>query len=184
MFKNTELQIDCILRSLSETMAWCELKRMGPPVTRFRSPELNPDGNLNPAPDSLFIVETVCRRRAELLTVCKAPSFHELKKEGQLLVFYPNLSLFDGAAELSSDGYFNSNNEPPWDTWVYFDETPPFEDEDYRFFLFSWVPNSYLSIAQRGMNANPEGCIEWLSETSSSRTLQQFLKLLRKASVQ
>ena len=89
----------------------------------------------------------------------------DLAKDGQLLVFYPGLSLFDGAAELSSDGYFNSNNEPPWDTWVNFGETSEFlEHEDHRFFLLSWVPESYLSITQRGIDVNPEGCIEWLSK--------------------
>ena len=75
--------------------------------------------------------------------------------------------MFDGAAELSSEGYFNSNNEPPWDTWVYFGETAhSLAPEDYRFFLLSWVPESYLSKAQLGMDANPEGCIEWLSDTT------------------
>ena len=100
---------------------------------------------------------------------------HEFGNAGQLLVFYPALSLFDGASELSSDGYFNSNNEPPWDTWVYFGETAEsLEPVDYRFFLLSWVPNGYLSIAQRGIDANPEGCIEWLSKTTHSIPAELF----------
>jgi hypothetical protein len=148
-------------------MTWCELTPITSPVIRFRSPELNPDGNLDPAHYSFPIVETVCRRRAELLKQRETLLQYELKNEGQLLVYYPGLSLFDGDAELSSEGYFNSNNEPPWDTWVYFGETPPsLEPEDYHFFLFSWVPTSYLSIAQRGIDANPEGCIEWFSEST------------------
>ena len=167
MAKNPEIQIHYLRRSLIETVAWCELTPIKPPVTRFRSPELHPDGNLDPAHYSSSLVETVCRRRAELLNERKALSLHELAKDGQLLVFYPGLSLFDGAAELSSEGYFNFNNEPPWDTWVYFGETPQsLEPEDYRFFLLSWVPKSYLSIAQSGIDANPEGCIEWLTETT------------------
>lgn len=164
---NPEIQIDYLRRSLIETKAWCELTPIRPPGTRFRSPELNPNGNLDPVHHSSSLVESVCRRRAELLKELKAPLPHELGKNGQLLVFYPGLSLFDGAAELSSEGYFNSDNEPPWDTWVYFGETPPsLEPEDYRFFLLSWVPDNYLSIVQRGIDANPEQCIEWLSDTA------------------
>jgi hypothetical protein len=164
---NPEIQIAYFRRCLVETMTWCELTRLGPPLNRFRSPELNPGGSLDPAHYSFPLVESVCRRRAELLKKRKAPLLHDLGKAGQLLVFCPGLSLFDGAAELSSDGYFNANNEPPWDTWVYFGETPEsLEPEDYRFFLLSWVPYSYLSITQRGIDANPEGCVEWLSTTA------------------
>jgi len=162
-----ETQIVYFRRCLVETVTWCERALPGPPVSRFRSPELNPEANLEAAHYSLSLVESVCRRRAELLNEWNAPLLHDLVKAGQLLVFYPALSLFDGAAELSSDGYFNFNNEPPWDTWVYFGESPNSMDpEDYRYFLLSWVPNSYLSIAQRGIDVNPEGCIEWLSETA------------------
>lgn len=162
---NPEIQIDHLRRSLIETVTWCELTPIKPPVTRFRSPELHPDSNLDATQYSSSLVETVCRRRAELLKERKALLSHELAKGGQLLVFYPGLSLFDGAAELSSDGYFNFNNEPPWDTWVYFGEQS-LEPEDYRFFLLSWVPKSYLSLAQSGIDANPEGCIEWLTVTT------------------
>jgi len=164
---NPETQTAYFQRCLVETVTWCQLTLLGSPITGLRSRELNPESNLDPAHYSFTVVESVCRRRAELLKERKAPLLHDFEKAGQLLVFYPGLSLFDGAAELSSDGYFNSNNEPPWDTWVYFGESPEsLEPEDYRFFLLSWVPNSYLSIAQRGIDANPEGCIEWLSKTA------------------
>lgn len=164
---NQEIQLDHLRRCLAETMTWCELTPVGPSETRFRSPELKPDGDLDPAPYSSLLVETICQRRAELLKERKAQLLYELEKTGQLLVFYPGISLFDGAAELSSEGYFNSNNEPPWDTWLHFGENPEsLEPESHRFFLLCWVPNSQLSIAQRGIDANPEGCIEWLSETA------------------
>lgn len=176
---NPETRIAYFRRSLIETVTWCQLTQPGPPDTGFRSRELNPEGNLDPAHYSFSLVESVCRRRAELLKERKATLLHDFGKAGQLLVFYPALSLFDGAAELSSDGYFNVNNEPPWDTWVYFGETPEsLEPEDYRFFLLSWVPDSYLSIAQRGIDANPEGCIEWLSKTAHSIPVRLYSGLL------
>ena len=161
---NQEIQIDYVRRSLLETMTWCELTPIEPPVSRFRSPLLNPGNNLDPAHHSSFLVDTVCRRRAELLKERKTPLLPELAKNGQLIVFYPSLSLSDGAAELSSDGYFNSDNEPPWDTWIYFGETQQNSQPDYSFFLLSWVPTSYAAIAQHGIDANPEGCIEWFND--------------------
>ncbi len=69
---------------------------------------------------------------------------------------------------MSSDGFLNSNNDPPWDTWVYFGEDLPSSgpEDHHRRFLLSWVPNSYLSVVQRGIDVNPEVCIEWLSEAA------------------
>jgi|SRR6185369_8230227 hypothetical protein len=167
MSVNGEIETDSFRRSLIETVTWCELTLNKPILSPFRSPELKPEGNIEPAKHSFSTVETVCRRRAEFLKERKVTLLHDVGKEGQLLVYYPSLSLFDGAAELSSDGYFNSNNEPPWDTWVCFGENPAsLEPEDYRFFLVCWVPKAFLSIAERGIHVNPEGCIEWLSATA------------------
>src|SRR5579871_5827016 len=36
-------------------------------------------------------------------------------ERGQLLLFDPNGTAFDGAAPLASEGYFDDFNEPPWD---------------------------------------------------------------------
>ncbi|HXS02493.1 MAG TPA: hypothetical protein VN724_18115 [Pyrinomonadaceae bacterium] len=168
MVTNLKIQIDYLRQGLVETMTWCELTPIGPPATRFRSSELKPEDGLYPAHHGFLLVETVCRRRAELLNEQNAQLVYEPAKGGRLLVFYPDLTLFDGAAELSSDGYFNSNNDPPWDTWVYFGkDLPSSEPEDHcRHFLLSWVPNSYLSTVQDGIDVNPEGCIEWLSDAA------------------
>ena len=104
---------------------------------------------------------------------------YEPAKSGSLLVFYPDLTLFDGAAQLSSDGYFNSNNDPPWDTWVYFGEDLSEPEGDRRHFLLSWVPKNYVSIAQCGIDVNPEACIEWLSD-ATGRVPAELYRLLEK----
>src|SRR6185369_10616769 len=146
---NGKIEIEPVRHLLIETMIWCDLTSAGPPSTRFRSPELTPNGDLVPNHRSFSLVETVLRRRAELMKENKFPVLSGAKTDGRLLVFYPGLSLFDGAAELASDGYFNLNNEPPWDTWVYFGDTSPLlEQQDYRFFLLTWVPFSQLPLVQ------------------------------------
>jgi hypothetical protein len=67
------------------------------------------------------------------------------------LIYYPFENLACGAAQVSSSGFFDVNNVPPWDIWVGFSETA----------IISWVPRVFVETAQRGIDANPEGCIHW-----------------------
>ena len=73
------------------------------------------------------------------------------EKGGRLLLFVPSETLFDGAAQLSSNGFFDADNVPPWDIWVDFSEGT----------LVSWVPPALLDVAQMGIYVNPEACIRW-----------------------
>jgi hypothetical protein len=57
----------------------------------------------------------------------------------------------DGAAEASSRGFFDAEDAPPWDTWFWFKENT----------IFCWVPESLISRAQAGIDANPVDCIRW-----------------------
>jgi hypothetical protein len=73
------------------------------------------------------------------------------KEDGRLLHYWPHENLACGAAEYSSNGFFDQNNVPPWDTWMSFDGRT----------LVSWVPSILIPLAQDGIDANPEGCIAW-----------------------
>jgi hypothetical protein len=70
---------------------------------------------------------------------------------GKLLHYWPHENLACGAAEYSSNGFFDVDNVPPWDTWVSFDGLT----------LISWVPAILIPLAQAGIDANPEECISW-----------------------
>jgi hypothetical protein len=70
---------------------------------------------------------------------------------GRLLYYWPHENLACGAAEYSSNGFFDVDNVPPWDTWVSFDGST----------LISWVPAILIPLAQAGIDANPEACISW-----------------------
>lgn len=176
------MRIDDLHLCWVETITWCKLTPDGPPATRFRSPELKPGGTVEPAIYSSSLVQSICQHRSALLKKRKAPVVHNFGGDGRFLLFFPGRSLFDGAAEFSSNGYFNSENEPPWDTWVFFGEASPSpQSEDYRFYLLSWVPEDYLSIAQSGVEVNPEACLEWLDESVhvDSAKLRRDLKGLK-----
>jgi hypothetical protein len=83
---------------------------------------------------------------------------------GRLLLYFPDAELADGAAEVESQGFFDVNNSPPWDTWVgiFTDEAP--ESDSYATYLLSWVPPELIPLAQRGIAVNPEECIAWLDD--------------------
>ena len=70
-----------------------------------------------------------------------------------------------GAATVASSGFFDIANIPPWDTWI-----AMFRTGDRSMgpeYLVSWVPDALLQDAAAGIDVNPEGCIIWLSETST-----------------
>ena len=80
---------------------------------------------------------------------------------GRLMVFFPTMNLRDGYAELLSEGFFDGDNTPPWDTWIgYFDDRP----ERAYGYLLAYVPEPFLELANAGIEGNPEECIVWLSD--------------------
>jgi hypothetical protein len=149
---------------LAQAVSWCRLRAsLVDPARSLRSPELFP--NLL-APERASVVMDVLRSRASALRkvdVRPVQSDRDLLG-GRLLVYYPDGNLVDGAAELASRGYFDLNNIPPWDTWVGLfrsDSTDPSESE----YLISYVPPKLVSLAGAGIEANPEVCIQWLTQT-------------------
>ena len=72
---------------------------------------------------------------------------------GRILLFVPSETLFDGAAQQSSNGFFDVNNVPPWDTWVDFVDRA----------IVCWVPTVLVDAVQMGIDVNPEECIRWAS---------------------
>lgn len=95
-------------------------------------------------------VEALVTRRTELLQSHAGSSLANVDG-GKLLLFTPQDSLSDGAATVASNGFFDVDNVPAWDTWLYFDGRT----------LVSWVPPQLISKVQLGIDVNPEGCIRW-----------------------
>jgi hypothetical protein len=96
------------------------------------------------------VAEVVANRSQLLGKVCP---WNEASAQthGRLLLFVPGGTLMDGATKYSSNGFFDVNNVPPWDTWVSFSDRT----------LVSWIPPVLVDTAQRGIDANPEACINW-----------------------
>jgi hypothetical protein len=99
---------------------------------------------------------------------------------GRLVVYFPDDNLYDGAAAVLSQGYFDVDNAPPWDTWIAYlpgrqsspagDFTPLADQGDAEgiSFLLAWVPSQFIQLANTGIWANPEKCISWAEESSAT----------------
>ena len=125
---------------------------MDPWTVSRESPELKPSFNLGEFGDDALwakaVAEVVARRSR--LTGTSAEK-RDTNVGGQLLLYNPSENLGCGAAEASSNGFFDVNNVPPWDIWIDFSEGT----------LVTWVPPSLFDVAQMGIYVNPEACIRW-----------------------
>jgi hypothetical protein len=143
---------------LQQAMAWCS-PRADPnrPRDCLRSAELRPRV-LQPSYRAAVHDVGVARE----LYLGRALGRIEMPAgRGRLLLFSPDEELSDGVAERESDGFFDLNNTPPWDTWAAFIE------ESGWSYLVAWVPPALVSLAQRGMDANPGRCIHWLADAEA-----------------
>jgi hypothetical protein len=133
-----------------------DFKSLRPLSAQLRSPLLQPAtsiGEYIPENERRAAIDHVISKRAELIAV--NPSFDQdrvlREKKGRVLNYYPSENLADGAAEVGSLGFFDVENAPPWDTWI--------EYSDGR--LACWVPEPLIQLAEAGIDANPEECIQW-----------------------
>ena len=153
-------------RRLAQTIFWCTTRPdTTNPESCFRTPALRP---------SLFeenrfhMVDRVVRGReawgGEEIREAKIP---DALGGGRLLIYFPDSNLCCGAAEQQTDGFFDVDNVPPWDTWVlYWEDEEKNVDSFAGEYLIAWVPPAFVELANEGINVNPEECIKWLSDTS------------------
>lgn len=150
---------------LAQTIFWCASRAdKGNPSTSLRTPELRPR----------LLEES---RSAAVATVANARELHggeEIRNAtippalggGRLVIYFPNYDLACGAAEQETLGFFDINNVPPWDTWVAYLQDEYNADSFDTEYLVAWVPPEFVSLANEGIDVNPEQCIMWLSDTS------------------
>ncbi len=128
---------------------------LGPLDRNLRSSELKPTFDLYGfGDDGLWakaVAEVVAKRSR--LTAGTSTEKSDKSVVGRLLLYSPSENLACGAAEVSSNRFFDVNNVPPWDIWVDFSEGT----------LVSWVPPALIDVVQMGIYVNPEACIRWAS---------------------
>ncbi len=147
-------------RNYTDTLLWrkatemyrqADLSSIAPLEAQLRTPSLRPTllGEARMATDRQELVRSVVVRRSELV---RGQDYFVDGSEGKLLLYAPEENLADGAAKHASNGFFDVDNVPPWDTWVVFSHG----------ILLSWVPPQLIGLAQSGIEVNPECCVRWL----------------------
>lgn len=119
-----------------------------------------------------IVNDVVHQRGVRLNHPSLQPSTH-LAELGRLLAFLPEHTLSDGAASFATCAFFDDHNIPSWDTWLgfivgdWFDLSPqptgPIPTSRLSA-LICWIPNDILSLANAGIEANPEECILWADQ--------------------
>ena len=123
---------------------WCELEgqRVG-----FRTQALRPILDEWPAFGEFDrALSTLRQRRREFL----GARVTEHLPLGRLLLCQVHESLSSGESELETSGFFDIDDRPPWDAWVWqFESTEP-----GCVTLVSWVPHEWESLVGRGIEVN------------------------------
>lgn len=111
-----------------------------------------------------LVVSEVCEKRRQLLS--RIASEERQAAHGKTLLFSPDQSLYDGAAELESEGFFDFYNVPAWDTWMLYveDDIEKIYSPDWMSYLVSWIPNDLVDIVNDSINVNPERCLSWAKD--------------------
>ncbi|MGA2217740.1 MAG: hypothetical protein ABSG51_06620 [Terracidiphilus sp.] len=166
-----------LLQTVLDTATWCSREDLS--GNSFRSPELDPFAILD-IPDfshssemiEAYIEKTrdcyrqainwINQRRSELLRTTENDTSKavEALSRSKLLLYNPLETVSDGASEAGSLGFYNIEDAPPWDTRFLYDGND----------IFCFVPESAVSRAQDGIDANPVDCIHWANWSEVLRT--------------
>ena len=177
---NIELDIEAFANVLSQAIHWCASQvSIADPKQTLRSLPISKAESLIHMPHEQrleLVNELILKRKTSLLNseVPLRPLASDLGG-GKLMYFYPDGSLFDGAAEAASGGFFDCDNVPAWDTWVYYGSDSSGERENCDInLLVSWIPRELCRNVNDGIAVNPESCIDWA--VNADRALTRSLK--------
>jgi hypothetical protein len=104
---------ETIRQRLAEVAAWAEFASGLPDSSFPRSARLHPS---HLETDRKSVVATVARERKTAQWSNKVTTGGRI--EGRLLGYGPDETVWDGASEAATKGFFNCEDEPPWDLWL------------------------------------------------------------------
>jgi uncharacterized protein (TIGR02996 family) len=175
-----ELLVALLRVRIGEAAAWCKTIR----GLQLRSPELRPARLLSEfevvegrpvwrhadSAAKQAVVNDLARQRADLLRLQgrlptePASGLHR----GRLLLFDTEATpTLIGGPSLETDGYFDRDNVPGWDTWLAYVDDQAAWTADWgvrRPWLVCWVPSYLLGAAAAGVRLNPVKSLIWADE--------------------
>jgi hypothetical protein len=153
--------------ALRETQVWCTARAdLARPKECFRTEKLRPQPLL---PTRFTVVDDVRQNRSRLLGYQHSssdPCPEVATAGGRLIAYSPDANLACGVSEVETEGYFDVNNTPPWDTWVALVHAPM--AQHFETSLIAWVPPMFVRLSQSGIDVIPEGCVMWLDDCPQS----------------
>jgi hypothetical protein len=174
-----ELNIREFEEVLAEAVVWCAARAsLQDPCKSLRTLPLPASQDFwrrSPALQAAWIADLIAERRFRIWACGVPRDTIKSPHDGKLLLFYPDGSLSDGAAEVASRGFFDNDNVPAWDSWVYYGNDGSGSSRNCdQSFLVSWIPRKFVPLVNDGIAVNPESCIEWAS--ARDRVFRRSLK--------
>jgi hypothetical protein len=120
------------IKRLTEAIAWCrDVGSLSQPGTSLRTCKIA-QADLT---SQRHQVSIVCLERSRRLSSSGKRDLSPVADlcGGRLLAYFPDDNLFCGTAEAESQGFFDVDNIPPYDTWVWM-------VRNIRAFLCGWRP--------------------------------------------
>jgi hypothetical protein len=151
-----------------ETVAWCTywLEINDDPKELWELMPLPKQGLSWISHDERYrFAENVFEKRTELcavLFVQAQADCLEIYLQGKLLVFFPDITTSDGVAEHLSEGFFDIDNYPPIDTWLYYVKEKEFQP--HIPYLISWIPPLFVEKVRDSINVCADKSILFLAE--------------------
>jgi hypothetical protein len=139
---------------LLETVTWC-LSVMSMDSLSLRTPP-NESGTVAEQ------YKSVVRKQTDVILF--RPELAENPLAGGRLLFVRLIEPADNTASHVTDGFFDFQNLPPWDTWVYYSEDG---------FLLCWIPGPLVSVVEPAIDGENIAWLDGLEE------LAPFLETLR-----
>jgi hypothetical protein len=130
------------------------------------------------------IVEGVVALRTNLLMQKQNQNTQQIVAPitGGLLFYIPDETTSDGYSAELTNGYFDDDDCPAWDTWIAYvgPETRWNRRTGYGWYgssaLIAWVPPNLIALADDAVAGNITDCISWVDEIVSN-TADQIKQL-------
>jgi hypothetical protein len=158
-----------VAKSLAETVAWCSRHaRAADAGASTRSPALCPPVMALPQEQRLSrllnlpgepkaAVESVCEARRRELSRLDIPVVPVGPDFARGRILFTTIDTDSCAASTGpSNGYYDWDDLPGWDTWFYHRPT----DRPWGA-IYCWVPAHLIELARNGMDVIPVMSVEW-----------------------
>jgi hypothetical protein len=185
--------LDEFRQRLGEVIAWCNYHvSMDDPQGSLRTSELQPQRWKKYGDPGFagFSSEYTLAERVAIIDALSTNRYRLLRKDGgcvpgpaqslaggRLLLYVPDETLADCGAAEQTRGFFDCDDAPPWDTWLWFIGVEDrLSNPDQQWYsltcLVSWVPPDFIQLVDGGISVCLGDSLRWAKDVDSVFTHQ------------